>query len=68
MKKQIFTCDHCGKELDEMHDYTEILIDDFLKFVDADLCYECFHELNDIVFRYINKKINTEDADYEHSI
>ena len=56
MKKQIVACDHCGKELDSMHDYTNMEIDDFVDWYEVDLCSECFHELNDMVLQYCNKK------------
>lgn len=56
MRKVTFTCDHCGKELDEMRDYTEMKIDNFIDFVEADLCSDCFRELNEIVLKYVNKK------------
>ena len=56
MKKLVYFCDHCGKELDEMHDYTDMHIDNFLDYTDTDLCSKCFHELNDLVLQYINKK------------
>lgn len=56
MRKTIFTCDHCGKEMDEMRDYPDMKIDNFIDFVEADLCSDCFRELNEIVLKYINKK------------
>lgn len=56
MRKVTFICDHCGKELDEMRDYTETKIDNFIDFVEADLCSDCFRELNEIVLKYVNKK------------
>lgn len=59
MKKQIITCDHCGKGLDPMHDYTDMEIDDFIDWYEVDLCAECFHELNDIVLEFVNKKKDT---------
>lgn len=55
MRKTVFTCDHCGKEIDEMKDYTDIEFDNFFEIFKSDLCYQCFHELNDIVFKYVNK-------------
>ena len=58
MRKTVFTCDHCGKEIDEMRDYTDMPIDNFINYVKADLCSECFRELDDIVMQYINKKQN----------
>ena len=56
MRKTIFTCDHCGKEMDEMRDYSEMKIDNFIDWIEADLCSQCFRELNDIVSEYCNKK------------
>ena len=56
MHKLVYTCDHCGKELDEMHDYTDMRIDDFADFLEVDLCSECYDELNNIVLQYCNKK------------
>lgn len=56
MRKTIFTCDHCGKEMDEMRDYSEMKIDNFIDWIEADLCSQCFRELNDMVLEYCNKK------------
>lgn len=56
MKRTIFNCDHCGKELDDMHDYIEMEIDDFADYVETDLCARCYDELNNIVLQYLNKK------------
>lgn len=41
MRKTTIYCDHCGKILDEMHDWvdTEIYVDSFN--CKADLCKEC---------------------------
>lgn len=59
MKKTVFTCDHCGKEIDEMHDFAEMKIEDFIDYMETDLCNKCFHELNDMVTQYIGKNKNT---------
>ena len=56
MRKVIFTCDHCGKELDEMRDYPDVKIDNFIDYVTADLCSDCLSELNEVVLKYINQK------------
>ena len=56
MRKTVFTCDHCGKEIDEMKDYADMKIDNFINDVETDLCSKCFRELDDIVMQYINKK------------
>ena len=58
MRKTVFTCDHCGKELDEMHDYTEMKIDNFDDIVEVDLCLDCYNKLDDMVMRFVNKKTN----------
>ena len=55
MRKTVFTCDHCGKELDEMKDYSDMEFDNFFDIFRADLCSKCFHELNNIVLKFINK-------------
>ena len=59
MRKTVFTCDHCGKEMDDMRDYSEMKIDNFIDWIETDLCSECFHELNDIVLQFVNKKKDT---------
>ena len=56
MKKTIYTCDHCGKELDEMNDCIEIIVDNFIDVTYTDLCLDCEKEINEIVLKYINKK------------
>lgn len=56
MRKTVFTCDHCGKEIDEMKDYPEMQIDDFADFIEVDLCTECYDELNNMVLQYCNKR------------
>jgi DNA-directed RNA polymerase subunit RPC12/RpoP len=56
MRKTIYTCDHCGKELNEMNDCIEIIVDNFIDVVYTDLCSDCERELNEIILKYINKK------------
>ena len=56
MRKILFTCDHCGKEIDEIRDYTDMKIDNFINYVETDLCSECFKELDNIILQYCNKK------------
>lgn len=58
MHKMLFICDHCGKEIDEMRDYTDMKIDNFINYAETDLCSECFRELDDMVLKFINKKKN----------
>ena len=56
MKKTIYVCDHCGKELNEMNDCIDIIVDNFIDVVYTDLCLDCEKELNEIILKYINKK------------
>lgn len=48
-------CDHCGKELDEMHDYVDVEIDMSTSWLRTDLCQECMQELKDIIFTFCEK-------------
>lgn len=59
MLKRVYTCDHCGKELDQKNDYVDMSIDNLTGYVDADLCCSCLYELKDIILQYINKKNDT---------
>ena len=47
-------CDHCGKLLDEKHDYpdTECGIRDYRK---ADFCTECLDKLETIITKFVRK-------------
>ena len=38
-------CDHCGKELDGMKDYTELQIGFCGDTIDCDLCKSCYDKL-----------------------
>ena len=59
MRKNSYICDHCGRELDGMRDFTDMKIDTFLDYIETDLCDKCFHELNDMVLQFANKKKDT---------
>ena len=56
MKKTTITCDHCGKEINGISDYTDMKIDNFINYVETDLCSECFRKLDDMILQYVNKK------------
>lgn len=45
-------CDHCGKLLDGMSDYTDLDLDIAWKTHKADLCCDCFNKLFDMVVDY----------------
>ena len=49
-------CDHCGKELDEMHDYPDIEIEATDEFLKCDLCKDCYEELGKSIRKFINKE------------
>lgn len=50
-------CDHCGKELDEMHDYPLTEFDTIDEFVRCDLCKDCYEELSKLIRWFVNKEI-----------
>ena len=45
-------CDHCGKELDDMKDYSDIELS-VLNYCKVDLCSKCLNELQDIIDEFI---------------
>ena len=55
MRRTTITCDHCGKELDEMHDYTDHGVE-ILQLFKADLCKKCAEALDSYVFHFCGKK------------
>ena len=61
--KRIYTCDHCGKELNAMHDFTETNLDDFDFYAEVDLCEKCYGEISKIVHGFCNigKEQNERD-------
>jgi len=55
MKETKYTCDHCGKELNEMHDYIEVELLIYDGF-DTDLCDECYTEFVTIAKNFCKKR------------
>lgn len=53
MKRTICTCDHCGKELDEMKDYVDYELDTLFHVTKTDLCNECAENLDTMIKNYI---------------
>lgn len=49
-------CDHCGKELDGMHDYADVEIDTAIGFVKTDLCRDCIYELDQMIEKFCEQK------------
>lgn len=54
MRKEIYKCDHCGKELNQMHDFTETNLDDFDFYATVDLCEKCYGEISKTVYEFCN--------------
>lgn len=48
-------CDHCGKELDAMHDFDDLTIEMEHKWLVTDLCTECLDKLYDSVCDFCKK-------------
>lgn len=46
-------CDHCGKRIDGMKDYEDYSI---TRFSQADLCTECFEELEKMIRAFLHRK------------
>lgn len=62
MRETKIYCDHCGKVLDCMKDYDDIVIEIGANYIETDLCAECLSELYEIVQKFcdgINLKGNT---------
>ena len=55
MRKEVYICDHCGKELNPMKDYTDFEIDNFNFVKEVDLCEKCFDELGNLVKKFVSK-------------
>ena len=55
MRRTTITCDHCGKELDEMHDYVDNEVE-ILNWFKTDLCKKCAEELDSYVSIFCGKK------------
>lgn len=47
------TCDHCGKKLDEMHDYVDY---DINNFTQVDLCADCLRELENNIKQFLHRE------------
>ena len=50
-------CDHCGKEVNRMADYTNFTIDmSHAGFTNIDLCADCFKELKRLIDKFCEKR------------
>lgn len=55
MRETKIYCDHCGKELDEMHDYTGMEFND-VAVLDCDLCKECMDKLDKLIREFVHQE------------
>lgn len=55
MRITTITCDHCGKELDDLLDYIDHDVE-ILQWFKVDLCQKCAKELDSYVFNFCGKK------------
>ena len=61
MKETKIYCDHCGKELDTMKDYTDLDIDLCAYVVHCDLCKNCISKLNLEIAVFTHQHKNTQE-------
>lgn len=54
MKEVKSCCDHCGKELNPMHDYEDEELD-LGQYIRFDVCVECYTELAQLVKDFLHK-------------
>ena len=59
MKKMLITCDHCKKEVNEMHDYPNQEIS-FIGYETADLCADCINEMQRMINKFCGKEGNND--------
>lgn len=52
MKDYSVYCDHCGKKLDALKDYTDAELELEFRALMVDLCKECFDELCEMVCKF----------------
>lgn len=62
MKEIKIYCDHCGKVLDEMTDYTSITIELAHKMAVTDLCTDCFERLCEQIQKFCKLKKENDDG------
>lgn len=68
MKETKCVCDHCGKKLDEMKDYIDVGEDIGIgSNINGDLCSDCYHELENIVIGFFQRKEFCEKEDKNKS-
>ena len=56
MMERVYTCDHCGKKMNEMVDFPDMEFDDVNEYFRADLCRGCLEELTNLVMGFCGKQ------------
>ena len=56
--KVVWVCDHCGKELDTMNDYSETELGGIGSWEKADLCKKCYEEIRKTILDFCGKEVN----------
>jgi hypothetical protein len=64
MKRLVYTCDHCGKEITGS-EYTDYEIGDFSVYLRKDLCKSCYDELYTELDNVIENFCKNEKQHYE---
>ena len=53
MQTTKYTCDHCGKEIDNFNDYTDTELDFGGFYKSCDFCCDCYNKLVDYVSNFV---------------
>lgn len=60
MQKMVYTCDHCGKKMNEMTDYVDISFDIIDNWIHTDLCLECYEKISHIIKEFCSREHQNE--------
>lgn len=60
MVETVYTCDHCGKKMNDMVDFPDMAFDDLNEYFSADLCRICYMELTRKTMSYCGKQPKEE--------
>lgn len=63
MRETKIYCDHCGKVLDEMKDYTDGTLDIVVDCVKTDLCTDCFNQLCNYIYNFCKVESGDEESE-----
>lgn len=60
MYVQKYYCDHCGKEINDKTDYSDIILDIGYDDISTDLCQSCIQDLTEIVREFCSAQKDKE--------